>query len=618
MKNKKILAICLVLTMILSACGAGGGGGGEDVAPAVQDAPATEGGAGDAGAAAGAGEAEIVAPAAGGGIGVAVPGYAHDADIQVMAVDRDFYEFTFWFAYSWRAPDPWGDCQISAHWAEMFNIYVDQSNPDANEMEMLMLMVAANDLPDAIWMDRNLQNQEIARMGLFVPVNDMIAMVNNNWYNENISPVTQHLLSVDGVNYAAAPNWFRTGPVGVPGYAPGGNMAWMVTTDVWEAVGSPELRTFEDLFDYAIAVRDANLTNSLGVPIIPMLTNDGAGEFGNMLIHGFYRSRGGISNGWWFDVLPDGTYGSVFRSHVWRDAVLEANRWFLEGLIPVTNFTNNVDEFRANLNTGRGGLIFYDHSADTGHNFRDILMHNDPGNSIEIVYIEEGGQIFIYPPAGGLPFDRIYHQNSGTLGWNSTFITTSAEQPGRIFEWITWLMTPMGAIEMMYGPRGIEWQELDANGFPIMLRPPASMTPAEVAEQGGWRWTLAGNSNAVDSTKFAVNNAMPPEHQVWVELIKYRMFSPYRMLSDEFELIGQSIVAGSDLAIRRLQIEDHFREMLPQIIMAGSRSEAEAMLDDALAFAEALGLAEVETTYHARWEYNKALQGGAVYRPPGT
>jgi len=582
-KFAKLIIVSVVLTMVVAACGNGGGGG-------------------DDGAAA--------PPAAGGNGGAAANGEA------AAGGERDFVEINMWYAYTWYTPDPWGDDMVSAHWGEMFNIHVNQSNPDANAMEVLMLMVTADDLPDVIWMDRNEQNVQLARMGLFVPINDLVEMVDNNWYNENISATTQAFFEIDGVNYII-PNWARQGPVGVAGFNTGGNDAWMITTAVWEAVGSPELRTFEDLYNYAVLVRDAGLQNSLGHDVLPMVTDDG-GSFGNVFVNAIFRSMGGFPDMWWYTIKPDGTFGSNFRNSVFIDAVVEANRWFREGLFPITNFTNSGEEFLATLNTGRAGLMFYDHSQDDTNSFRRILRENDPGNSIELVTFIENGVLYIYPPAGGLPPSRIYDQHGGTLGWNGSFITTSAARPERIFEWLSWLLTPMGSIEMMFGPRGVLWEELDANGFPILLRPPGLMTAEERAEVGTWAWTLAGHANNVDNAKFAANNALPEQYRNWVETMQYEVFTPRRWITDEFALIALQIEPGSDLAIRRQQIGDHFEENFPHVIMAGSEAEARQMMDSMLAFAEALGLAEIETIYNERWVYNSNLQGGSTLRPPGT
>jgi len=109
---------------------------------------------------------------------------------------------------------------------------------------------------------------------------------------------------------------------------------------------------------------------------------------------------------------------------------------------------------------------------------------------------------------------------------------------------------------------------------------------------------------------------MPPDLQSWVELMQYSLFTPNLRITDEFALIDASIDPHEDLAIQRRTIEDHFEEMLPQIIMADSREAAIAMLDNVLAFAEANGLALVEERYNTRFQYNKTLQGGSIFNPP--
>jgi len=610
MKMKRILALLVVLLVALSACARANN---ETQAPAPAE---SSGSAAPAEEAAPAPEPKEEPPApVEETIAAAGETDVGDLDIETREVEREHYQFNMWYGYDWYSPDPWGGDKISAHWAELFNIDVVQNAPDANPMEVLMLMVAANDMPDAIWMDRNEQNMAIARMGLFVPVDDMKKMVDNTWYDDNVMQQTQIFYQIDGVNYIT-PNWNRIGEIGVPGYATGGNNCWMVTTNVWDAVGSPQILTFEDLYDYAVAVRDAKLENYQGASVIPMLVDDG-GSYGMNFVNAIYRSFGGVIDQWWYSILPDGTYGSHLRNEVWREAVLEANRWLNSGLYPLTNLTNSGDEFRASLNTGRAGLVYYDHSQDSMNRFRRILREGDPGTSIEIIVIEEGGKEYLYPPAHGLSPAQMTHEQQSTLGWNGTFVTTSAKHPERIFEWSTWMLTPVGNIEMMYGPRGGLWDDLDSNGRPIMNTYPAQLSGAEYAEYGLWQWTLNGSPHT-DPTKFFVNNNAPAEYQDWVESIQYKLFSPYRMITDEFALIVQTVDPGSDLAIRRQQIDDNNQEMLPQAIMAGSRAEAEKILDEMLAFAESLGVSEIEAKYHERWQYNIGVQGLSIFTPDNT
>ena len=588
MKLKRILAIIvvLVLAMILAACGRDAATPAEDEA----DAPPTVEDTTD--------QAEADDPVV--------------DDTPVEVGDREAYTFRFHQSYTWANPAEWGSDVVTAYWRDMFNIDIEWSTPDAIADEVLNLMIIAGDLPCAIWMDRSPMNMDMARQGLFVPIAEMDAMVPYNWYHENIGRMTYDMLAIDGVTYII-PNWARRGEAG--GSSTGGNMAWMITTNVHDAVGNPPLTTFEELFEYAVMVRDAGLTNHAGASIIPML-QDGLGSQGVDFVNAIYRSFGGVVDGWWYGIQQDGTFGSNWDNPLWIEAVLEANRWVRYDLYPVTNLTDVGDQFLANLNQGRGGLIWYDHSQDEGNSFRRILRADDPGNSIELITVQDAGRTWLYPPARGLPASRINPEHHNSLGWNGTFITRQAERPERIFELMTWLLTPMGSIQAMYGPEGHLWEGLDANGFPQMLVPPATLTPMEIEELGLWNWMLAGHSDNVDTIKFAVNNAQPEDYRSWVETIQYSLFTPNLRLTNEFVLLALTIEPLEHLGIQRTLIHDHFLEMIPQILMADSRDEAMTMIEGVRAFAEAQGYDQIMARYRERYEYNLALQGGSIFDPP--
>ena len=522
--------------------------------------------------------------------------------------------FRWHMNYTWASPSTWGNDTVSRHWGDMFNIHANMTSPDAIADEVLNLMIMANDLPDAIWMERGAMNIEMTRMGLFYSVDELTAMVGSNWYHENVPAATQAHYAVDGVNHVI-PNWVRMGTFGVPGGATGGNHAWMYVTKVYEALGSPQFVRFEDLYDYAVRVRDSNFTNHAGLPIIPIIFNGGP-NYGQELVRNIFMSYGGMMDGWggWYDIHPNGTFGSSWENPIWRDAVLEANRWFREGLFPATMLTQSQAEFEELLLGGRGGLIYHDHSSDDSNNFRRIIGEQDPGNSVEVVRYDAGVRHTLFLPARGLAHLDIAHQTHATFGWNGSFITRGASDPGRIFELMTWMLSPMGSIEMTLGPQGVLWNQLDANGYPIMARSPLSLTADERTSIGLWTWDLKGHANNVDNAKFAANRGLPPEQRNWVESMQELYFTPNLMLSDEFINMIPQIDSLSDLGIARTLIQDHFEEMLPQIILAPTADAAVAMFNSVVAFANANGIQQINAVYDANWRRNSELQGGSIFQ----
>ena len=593
--KKRLLALILALCMVaslLAACG-----GSSDTPPPAEDTP----------------------PPAQTTTDTSSDSDPTDVAPPPDAGSRDHYEFIMYFNYDW-ANDymSWGNDSLTQYWEEMFNVTLVPRKPDATPEEALNLLIAADDLPDAIWMERGDQNQRMSRLGLFVPIDDMKAMVDNNWYDGYVGAGTQNFYKVDGVNYCI-PNWARSGEIGVKGKATGGNNGWMYTTKVYEAVGSPEVKTFDDVYNYAVAVRDAGLENAGGSPIVPLLFHGGDTDGGvNFVNQAIYCTFGGNTDAdWFYNVGEDGTYDFTFRNPLWREAVLEANHWYREGLFPTTNLSNSLEEFLANVNNGRGGLIWYDQSHDDTYQFRKILSENDPGNTLELFIAEDAdGWKGVYPPAFGLEVKDIYHHVYGTLGWNGTFITTSAEQPGRIFELLTWMLTLPGSVEMMYGPPGMIWNEVDSNGYPIIHTPESEFTAEELRANGGWIFNFHGASNYWDDAKFAADGALPLEQQSWVIINQRDYFTPNMMLSDEFANMNMAIDPTTELGISRRTISDQFEEVFRQILMAPSRDDCIDMMDDFVAFAEANNVDEIVSVLNDNYQFNKSQQNGFGLRPP--
>jgi len=505
--------------------------------------------------------------------------------------------------YDWYPAKIWGDDAASRYWSEMFNIYPDVRSPDAQADEMLTLMITSQDFPDAIWMDRNDWNRRLARDGYLVDLNTLKPQVDNNWYDDNILQQTQGHLMIDGVLYGI-PNWARKD-------ASGGNNCWMYTQSIYEAVGSPKIEVWDDLYNYAISVRD-NVTESYGQPVLPFISEAGSIP-GENFVYGIYRSFGGpMWDGWWG--AQDGTIKPLMFDPAYQAALLEANKWFREGLVDHSMLTNSREQFLEQLSSARAGLIYYDHSQDDSNSFRRNVRGAFPGDSIEVISFQGDGMTRLYPPANGLAPGRIYAEHYNTVGWNVTCIFTNAEQPVRIFELITYLLTKQGSIEMMYGPAGAGfWNELDGNGNPILIANPDDNN--ELSEQvGTWKWDIAGHADNVDHTKFAVNASQPEDQRSWVISHQSDIFTPLmRPLTDEYNNLGASIEPDTPLANARHACWEYLAEMIPQVIQAPSEDAAKAVIDDILDFFNANNIQDIMDIYAGVYAANLATQGGTIF-----
>jgi putative aldouronate transport system substrate-binding protein len=499
------------------------------------------------------------------------------------------YTFTHYFNYDWWDIKPWAKDEVSKALKEKFNVTIEFQKPDSDPQAKLNVMISSGDLPDSIMMDRGVDNIKLADLGLLKPLEPYIEK--NPALKDNLLPTTIKLLSIKDKIYGI-PNWSRT-------KATGGNDAWIYNDRLYKAAGNPKLNTFEDMYNYAKKIKNEIPKNKEGLPTIPVIfdqTTDG-----NKIGAAFYRSFGGVLNSWYS--VKNGNYQLAFRDSVFKEATMEANKWWREGLFSETQFTDTPEQILEKIVAGRTGLLYYDQSKDDTNKFRRILKESHPDDSYEMV------QPFIYPPAKGLPTSKIYGDVQSTVGWNVTCITKKAKDPQRIYDVWTYLLTTEAAILQMYGPKGQLWDSLDSKGLPILKKPESQLSTDEINKLGLWFWMIPGHSDHVDSTKFAVNAAQPKDKQSWVINNQANIITPLMWLSDEFVGIGETIDGKSDEGIKRTLCEDYIKAQYPKVIMAKSQAEAEKLYDDIIAFCDKNGMPKIEQIYDKKYKENVKLVG---------
>lgn len=506
------------------------------------------------------------------------------------------YSYNLYFNYDWWSIKPWGEDATSAYLKEKFNVDIEFTKPDADPEAKLNIMISSGELPDAIMMDRDQNMLQLAKNGLLQSLDPLRA--NNTDYDDNVLPETRELLKIDGELYTI-PQWTRKAPAG-------GNLSWLYNKKMYEQVGSPDLSTFEGMYTYAKAVKDSIPQTDEGASVIPMATATAKTD-GAEIMHGFYRSFGGSLPIYdWYSSV-DNELKVVFRDPLYRDAIMEANKWLREGLISETMFSDSNEQTTEKVSGGRTALLYYDFSSDNWNNFRKMLQETDPENDYVIVTDP------IYPPAAGLSPDKIYADAQSSASGDGIQITIKAEQPQRIFDVHSYLMTKEGSITQMYGPRGTLWDELDNDGNPILLKAESEISSTESNQLGLWYWIIPGHADNVDTTKFAVNAMLPAEKQSWVINNQANVFTPQMFITNEYFGLRDTVDSRTDLGIQRTLCEDQIKAMVPRIIMADSPEKAATLYDELLQFLDDNGMPEVEKAYNEKYQANCEIQGGSRF-----
>lgn len=589
MKSKnsllKALAAVMAASMILTVAGCGGGGSSSTAGSSTSSKT----------------ESSAAESTDGGDASSEVTGSSGPDDT------TEPYEFDAYYSYQ-GSVKPWGEDAASKYMNEKFNIKVNYSCPEADADSKLNLMISSDDLPDVIILDRNANWLKLINLGKLVDINTL--KYEGCSFDEDILESTQKLLSVNGGLYGI-PNWARKG-------ATGGNMSWMVNHDVYEQLGSPELKTLEDLHQFMLDAKDKGVKTSDDQSIFPWLPRQDDNGF--YTVSAIYRSYGNpnLIDTYWSQADNDVKLAVYDDNYI--AALKIANQWYKEGLFPETTYTDSNDQFVEKLSNGRAAITYYDFSQDDTNHFRTLLQEKD-GNTYDLLGWELKDSP-IYPAADGV--DYVYGEEGGTVGWNVNCITTKAENPQRIFDLYTWMLTKDGSINMMYGPEGGLWEGKDEEGNPILKKPEEELTSDEKNAAGCWFWSQPAHSDNVDLTKYAVNEQQPEESRSWVISIQNHVFTPedsihpaipgQKFLTDENTGLSLEIDPTDDLGMARQVITDECKMRIPQIIMASDDATFDKLVQDLKDFAESNQVHDIEKIYTDKRASNIELQGYTAYQ----
>lgn len=589
MKSKnsllKALAAVMAASMILTVAGCGGGGSSSTAESSTSSKT----------------ESSAAESTSGGDESSATTGSSGPDDT------TEPYEFDAYYSYQ-GSVKPWGEDAASKYMNEKFNIKVNYSCPEADADSKLNLMISSDDLPDVIILDRNTNWLKLINLGKLVDINTL--RYEGCSFDEDILESTQKLLSVNGGLYGI-PNWARKG-------ATGGNMSWMVNHDVYEQLGSPELKTLEDLHQFMLDAKEKGVKTSDDQSIFPWLPRQDDNGF--YTVSAIYRSYGNpnLIDTYWSQADNDVKLAVYDDNYI--SALKIANQWYKEGLFPETTYTDSNDQFVEKLSNGRAAITYYDFSQDDTNHFRTLLQEKD-GNTYDLLGWELKDSP-IYPAADGV--DYVYGEEGGTVGWNVNCITTKAENPQRIFDLYTWMLTKDGSINMMYGPEGGLWEGKDEEGNPILKKPEEELTSDEKNAAGCWFWSQPAHSDNVDLTKYAVNEQQPEASRSWVISIQDHVFTPedsihpaipgQKFLTDENTGLSLEIDPTDDLGMARQAITDECKMRIPQIIMASDDATFDKLVQDLKDFAESNQVHDIEKIYTDKRAANIELQGYTAYQ----
>lgn len=497
----------------------------------------------------------------------------------VFELGKEQLDFTLYGHYDWYTMPEWGGDITSTWIRDTKKVNVKPIHSGGAAPQKLNTMIATGDLPDAIWLERG-DVEKLRSADLLVPFDDYLDKYPNlkKWLGEE---GINMLRSEDGKLYQF-PNWYTK--------QPNGNAGYVVNKKIYAELGSPKLETTDDLYNYLKLVKE-KYPNV--VPYEPHLAKDGQGI--DVLYSAFkendqkYPGMRAVPNG---DQLT-----SIFLDPEYREAMQYTSKLFREKLITQDALTQTIDQITEKVMTGRVAVLASASPTEIAMQAHAELVKNDP----------EAGYFMIWPiHKEGLDKNKIFPGTYGMLGWNVTVITKAAKNPEAIFAFYDWLTGPEGQSALMWGPPGIYWDGVEADGETPKFTEKYTSEAGQMAKLQAITTNLnwVGNTVFIDTTKAEFESKLPVEQQNWAT--RYQREITWKTQSNATEFINIDPQPETEEGIIRQRIEDLYVEMRAKALFAKSDEEVLAILDQAQKDAVEAGYDKLLAFKTKKWQENIA------------
>lgn len=361
-------------------------------------------------------------------------------EIQGVAIeDSSPINFDWYLNFNWFTAN-WGEDPTSTYIKNKTGVDINFITPTGSESEYLNNLVSSNELPDFItlgWWEHNVDimiNDDMVYAldelaDLYYPTFfDVASAERMGWYRE----INGHTYGYPNASFS---------PTDYDRYDLPSNTAFLVRKDMYEAIGSPSMRTPEEFITALTSAKEL-FPEVNGEALIPFGTTEFT-EYQNIGLGQFLPDFLAIPrqiNG----QLVDRTVNPEYKR--WLEVLRTANE---QGLISSEIFTDNTEQIQSKIESGRYFAIFFP-QEDLRNQQQGIYM-NDPDS----IYIAIDGPANVNLDNPTLP-------GLGIAGWTLTLISKNCTNPARAIQFLSYWLSEEGQHDFSLGAPG-QWETI--NGY---------------------------------------------------------------------------------------------------------------------------------------------------------
>lgn len=455
-------------------------------------------------------------------------------------------------------------------------------SPTGDPGEKLSLMLAGQDYPDIVLMDRgsDIVNQYI-EAGALVDLSQYMDKLPNvaAMYGETLNKTRY----TDGKNYYLS-NWYGYDPDPVNGFIMRHDL--MVDLVGQERADSDEPFTFSEMVDLLKQFKEKYPTIN-GAATIPVLINE-PGSSDNL--HGCFAGMYGMKT---YYVDDNGDLHYRVSHPEYMDAIHDMNTLYREGLLD-KEWTSNNGELR-NQKLSQGNVFGYIGS------YWDVWTPNAALTQSE----NEDAEFLAYKVvADGHDADATTLSGRSSLGWDAIAITTNCKNLDAALSFIDYCASQEGQDLLLWGIEGQDWEFVDNVRTPIGdIVDRYQADPSNTVNDTGitkWTWFVKNDRHPDDNTTC----------RIWFNEMDRSATYAYQNLTNAYwdtaEFDGLVPTGNSPDALKAQKVQDIINQAYPNMVNAATVEDCDAVYEQMMSDLEAAGMADVEAimteTYKARME----------------
>jgi len=489
--------------------------------------------------------------------------------------------FDWYLNFAWF-PNKWGVDPTSQYVTKKTGVNLNLIVPAGNENEKLNAMIAANQLPDFItlgWWEEGVK--KMVEGGLVESLTDLANEYDPYFFKVADGAKLSWYAQPDGKTYVY-PN-SGSSPKDFQEYGSQfiSNQTFVVRKDMYEAIGSPDMRTPEGFLNALKAAKE-KFPEVNGQPLIPIGFHE-FGDVGNSSLMDASQDTSMLSS---FLALPREKDGKLYDRISdpefvrWMKVLRQANQ---DGLISKDVFVDKRAQMEEKIAQGRYFAMLYQRTDFAAQ--QNVLYANDP-NSVYIA-VDGPANEKLDPPTLAGP---------AISGWTVTLISKNVKNKERAIKFLSYLLSEEGQKDLYLGEKGVSYDTID-----------------------GKDQFLPEVKQLMDTDRSAFDKKYGSSLTFWMQqdlnmILQWQppAVEPFKQLEDwtrgktksysEFDLINPP--ANSKEGINLTKIANDWGKALPKLILSKSDGEFDQILKEFIEKRDKTGYADLMAYRQAKYEEN--------------